>query len=139
MHVMARVYLFMFGLEILLTVLALISVLSADEDDVRALPRIVWLIVILLFPLVGAIVYFAAGRPLTVSRPATTWRAGGGFPEASRPPAPDDDPEFLRAIERRSRAAEEEKLRRWEQDLRRREDELRKRDNPIDDSASSDG
>ena len=142
MLAMARVYLFMFGLEILLTVLALISVLSADDGDVRALPRIVWLIVILLFPLVGSIVYFVAGRPLTVRSAASTWRAGGGFPEATRPPrapAPDDDPQFLRDIERRSRAAEEDKLRRWEQDLRRREDELRKRENPIDDSASNDG
>ena len=35
------------------------------EGEVRALPRIVWVIVILLFPLVGSIAYFAAGRPAT--------------------------------------------------------------------------
>jgi hypothetical protein len=121
----------LFALEILLMVLALISVLSADEGDIRALPRIVWVIVILLFPLVGSIVYFAAGRPLTTTAARTNWRPGSGFSEAERPKrtlAPDDDPEFLRGIEQRKRHEDEDLLRRWEDDLRRRENELRKKE-----------
>jgi phospholipase D-like protein len=142
MQRMARLYLLMFGLEILLTIAALISCLSAEEDDVRALPRLVWVVAILLFPLVGAIVYFVAGRPLTAGASGGTWTASGGGAEAHRPQrtvAPDDDPEFLRAIDRRSRAADEDLLRRWEEDLRRREDELRKNDRSRDDSSPSDG
>src|SRR5262245_45934673 len=119
---MGRLYLLMFALEILLVVVALISCLSAQDDEVRALPRFVWIILILLFPIVGSIVYFAVGRPLaTASR--STWRAGGGFPEAARPArAPDDDPEFLAGLERQARRDDAELLRQWEADLRRREE-----------------
>src|SRR5215471_21206963 len=79
---MARVYMLMFALEILLAVLALISCLSAYEGELRALPKAVWVIIILLFPLVGSIVYFVAGRPLPQTRaPAAPWRPGSGSPE----------------------------------------------------------
>jgi hypothetical protein len=126
MHAMGRLYMLVFALEVLLVVLALISCLSAQDDEVRALPRFVWLIIILLFPIVGSIVYFAVGRPVrTAPRPG--WRVGGGFPEASRPaPAPDDDPAFLARLEEQSRREDEKLLRQWEEDLRRREQELRK-------------
>jgi Phospholipase_D-nuclease N-terminal len=131
-HHMGRLYVFLFGLEILLIVLALISCLSADEGEIRALPRIVWVIIILLFPLVGSIVYFAVGRPVkAAARPG--WRAGGGFPEPTRPRqvAPDDDPEFLDKLDRKSKREQEDLLKRWEEDLRKREENLRKEgDNP---------
>jgi|RhiMetdeSRZDD1v2_1073273.scaffolds.fasta_scaffold561671_2 Phospholipase_D-nuclease N-terminal len=129
MHAMGRLYILLFGLEILLMVLALISCLSAEDGEVRALPRYVWVIVILLFPLVGSIVYFAVGRPLTTA-PRSTWAAGGGFPEATRPRgvAPDDDPEFLSRIDRQQKREQEDLLRRWEDDLRRREEDLRKKE-----------
>ncbi len=120
-----------FALEVLLIVLALISCLSAEEGDVRALPRIVWVIIILLFPIVGAIVYFAVGRPVTTAARPNTWRPGNGFPEASRPPrqvAPDDDPEFLRRLHEKTRQDDTELLRRWEEDLKRRENDLRKKE-----------
>ena len=138
MHDMARVYMLMFALEILLTVLALISCLSAYEGELRALPKIVWVIIILLFPIVGAIVYFAAGRPLPATAGAAgQWRPGAGFPEAERPRrpiAPDDDPAFLKAIDAQTRKSDEEMLKKWEEDLKRREDELRgKQDSPPSD------
>jgi hypothetical protein len=133
MQGMARLYLLIIGLEILLVVLALISCLSAEAGEVRVLPRPVWVVVILLFPLIGSVVYFLAGRP----QPAETGGGGvlarSGHPASPRPPAPDDDPDFLRTIDRRTRAANEERLQRWEDDLRRREEELRKRNNPLDD------
>lgn len=119
----------LFALQVLLVVLALISCLSAEDGEVRALPRYIWVIVILLFPLVGSITYFVAGRPLKTAPGGDAWRAGGGFPEATRPKrtlAPDDDPEFLNAIDARSKKEDEEMLRRWEEDLRRRERDLRK-------------
>ena len=127
---MGRLYMLMFALEILLVVVALISCLSAQDDEVRALPRFVWIILILLFPIVGSVVYFAVGRPVQTA-PRSTWQAGRGFPEATRPApakAPDDDPEFLAQLERQARRDDAELLRQWEADLRRREDELRNKE-----------
>jgi hypothetical protein len=130
MHAMVRVYMLFGVLELLLLILALISCLSAEEGEVRALPRIVWVIVILLFPLAGSIVYFAVGRPETTTARRDVWRPGAGFPEGERPRtvAPDDDPEFLRKLKRQSDREDTELLRRWEEDLKRRENDLRNRE-----------
>lgn len=127
---MARVYLLLFALEIVLAVLALISCLSAEDGELRALPRIAWVILIVLFPLVGAIVYFAAGRPLPVEHGPGVWRAAGTLAETARPRtlAPDDDPEFLRQLDKQGKREDEDMLKRWEADLRRREAELRERE-----------
>lgn len=138
---MARLYLLLFIAQILLAIIALISCLSAEEGEIRALPRIVWVIVILLFPLVGAIAYLVAGRPQTVGGRSDQWRPGGGFPEPTRPPrsqAPDDDPEFLRGIDARTAREDAELLRQWEEDLKRREDDLRKPDKSKDESPGTD-
>ena len=122
----ARLYLLLFAAQILLAIAALISCLSADEGDINALPRIAWVLIILFFPLLGSIAWFAVGRTRTA--PAGTWRAGGGFPERDRPRpvAPDDDPAFLRSL-RDERRKDEALLSEWERDLRRREEELRRR------------
>jgi hypothetical protein len=127
---MVRVYLLLFVLEIVLAVVALISCLSAEDDELRALPRLAWVILIVLFPLVGAIVYFAAGRPLPVDHRPGVWRAAGAHPEPTRPRtlAPDDDPDFLRQLDRQGKRDDEDMLKRWEADLRRREAELRERE-----------
>ena len=127
---MARLYLLLFALEIILAVLALISCLSAYEGQVRVLPKGVWVIIILLLPWVGSILYLAFGRPLPETRAgADAWRPGPALPESDRPRqlAPDDDPAFLKTIDAQTRRSDEELLRRWEEDLRRREDELRKK------------
>jgi hypothetical protein len=124
---MLRLYLLLAGVEIVLAICALISCLSLAEHEVRALPRIAWVLIILFFPLVGSIAWFAVGRPPATAAPANTWRVGGGFPESerSRQVAPDDDPEFLRSLGSRD---DRDLLRRWEDDLRRREDDLRRRE-----------
>ncbi len=142
---MGRLLEFLFFLDVALTVLALISCLSAEEGQVRTLPRIVWVIAILLFPVLGALAYFASGRPLRADAggaAASRWRPGAGVAESSRPPrplAPDDDPEFLRAMGRQARVADEDRLRRWEENLRQREDELRKKDTLGDEPSPGDG
>lgn len=127
---MARLYVFLFLAQVVLAVLALISCLSAKEGDIRALPRIAWVLVILFFPLVGSIAWFIAGRASTTGRTEAGRPAGSGLiGRKPRPVAPDDDPEFLRSVEERSRnQADQELFRRWEEDLRRREDDLRRRD-----------
>jgi hypothetical protein len=99
---------------------ALIDCLSRDEDEFRGVPRIIWVLIILLFPLLGPVAWFLAGRirdepaedPVTGSAgrlpsrkngPATRrgQEPGLGSRRPSRPLAPDDDPEFLRSLKRR--------------------------------------
>jgi hypothetical protein len=125
--------------DLALLVAALFDCITTDEHAVRSLPKIMWIMLIVVIPTVGAIMWFVAGRPTTApqARPTPdTWAPGGGFPENDRPRqlAPDDDPEFLRklggASTDQARREDEERLRKWEADLKRREDLLRDRDEP---------
>ncbi|GIJ78352.1 Phospholipase_D-nuclease N-terminal [Micromonospora phaseoli] len=125
---MARLYILVFLVQVVLAVCALISCLSAEEDGIRHLPRIAWVLIILFFPLVGSIAWFVAGRDRKAGGTSTPWATGGRPAARTRPVAPDDDPEFLRSIEERSHKEDQELFRRWEDDLRKREDDLRKRD-----------
>ena len=131
---MIRLYSLFVLLDLALLVVALIDCLSAEEHSIRALPRVAWVFLILLFSPIGAIAWFVAGRPPRAVRLSNgqTWRPGSGFPERERPRtgpvAPDDDPEFLRGLHT-SRKEDEQMMQRWEADLRRREEELRKNDN----------
>ncbi|NGM11976.1 PLD nuclease N-terminal domain-containing protein [Verrucosispora sp. WMMA2044] len=125
---MARLYILLFLVQVVLAVCALISCLSAEEDGIRHLPRIAWLLIILFFPLVGSIAWFVAGRERKPVGGSTSWAPGARPAERHRPVAPDDDPEFLRSIEERSRREDQELFRRWEEDLRKREDDLRRRE-----------
>jgi hypothetical protein len=90
------------------TVYALVDCSRSDAHEVRLLPRSAWFVVVVLLPLVGGLAWLVAGRPAGEAQPAAP---------ATRPLAPDDDPEFLRRLdqERRRRAAEEERRRRREQ------------------------
>jgi hypothetical protein len=127
---MARLYVLLFVVQIVLAVCALISCLSAEEGEIRALPRIAWVLIILFFPLLGSLAWFAAGRERAPGRPGDGLPKGRVLPtrERPRPVAPDDDPEFLRSLGERSRREDQELFTRWEEDLRRREDDLRRRE-----------
>jgi hypothetical protein len=125
---MIRLYSLFVLIDLALLVIALIDCLSAEEFQIRALPRVVWVFLILLFSPIGAIAWFVAGRPARPVRLSngTTWRPGSGFPEHERPRAPlapDDNPEFLKSL-----GQDQQMLKRWEADLRRREEELRKQE-----------
>lgn len=101
---------------------ALISCLSAEPGEVRTLPRWAWVLIILLIPLAGSVLYLLAGRPVATGapsegfwrlvegfwRPGEGWRSGSGAPESEhpRPLAPDDDPEFLRRLKQQTRNPE---------------------------------
>lgn len=130
---MGRLFVLLFFAEIVLAVLALISCLSAEESDIRGLPKVAWVLIILFFPLVGSIAWFLVGRPQTTAARQDIWRPGRGFPEAERPRpqrmAADDDPDFLSTLRKQQRE-DAELLQRWEDDLRRREEELRRHEHP---------
>lgn len=73
------------------TVYTLVDCVQTDEDRVKGLPKIVWVFVILLFPLAGGIAWWLAGRAAGTPLPLPPRR------EAPRrgPIGPDDDPDFL--------------------------------------------
>lgn len=95
------------------------DVIATDEALVRNMPKVLWLLVVIIIPTIGAIAWLALGRPARAG-----FRPGDASYRPARPAlGPDDSPEFLSAI--RDRAAA---LRRWEDDLARREEELRRRE-----------
>jgi hypothetical protein len=108
----------------------LFDCLFTPEESIRNLPKLVWIIVI-LFPIFGALGWLVAGRPEAGRQARPTWAPGNGFPEASRPRqlAPDDDPAFLRQV-KESAQDHEAMLKQWEADLRKREQGLRGEDDP---------
>jgi hypothetical protein len=117
-----------FLLVLALWIYAFIDCLNTPEEEVRGLPKVVWVIIILLFGevLVGPIAWLVAGR--TRRGPA-----GGSTPSEwhrnhrTQYVAPDDNPEFLSSLKAEHRR-DETLLKDWEADLRRREEELRRRE-----------
>lgn len=107
---MVRLFVLLAAVQLVLLVLALISSLSAVR--VRNLPRVLWVLVILLVPLIGPAAYFLWGRPVEPPRehgPAPRTRP--------RPAAPDDDPDFLRSVDTEQSRRDRELLAQWERDL----------------------
>jgi hypothetical protein len=120
---MARVLFYV--LSIALTVFALIDSIQTEDERVRGLPKIGWIILIVLVPFAGPIAWLLAGKQ-RAARPA----GGPGVPwrPTTQPPprivAPDDDPEFLRQLNTGNKE-HERMLKKWEEDLKRREEEMR--------------
>lgn len=123
---------------------AVLDAVSSDRTQVRALPKGLWVTVVLLTFIVGAVGWLVYGRPRAsgTRRPTlgssgrTAWPerpgrsaagpANGLFGRGSGRPAPDDDPEFLAGLDRRAAQEHEKLLGSWEEDLRRREDQSRR-------------
>jgi hypothetical protein len=119
-------------LELLFTVAAfalwvycLVSVISTPEGQMRHLPKVGWILIVLLFPFVGSIAWLAVGRPTSDVPPRSHYeRATPEFPEYERPGRaaavdPAKDEEFLRQIRERA----EEQRRRYEQSKKADPDE----------------
>ncbi|MEU4541956.1 PLDc N-terminal domain-containing protein [Nonomuraea dietziae] len=80
---------------------SLFDVITTPEKETRNLPKILWVLVIVLVPLVGSVFWLLLGRPLR-SRPLRM--PGRSIMDAAEPPrGPDDDPDFLRDLDRRMR------------------------------------
>jgi hypothetical protein len=86
---MVRGLLFIFGAWLLFTVFVTVFAASANKNEVRALPKWLWIVICLLVPVIGGLLYLVLGRPL-------------GGPKLrfgrTRVVAPDDDPQFLRDL-----------------------------------------
>ena len=113
--------------ELCLLVYCVLNVITTPEEQVRNLPKLLWLFLVILLPLVGGVAWLVAGRPLGTSRPGGLPYKGnsGRFPEYDRPgravpQSPDDDEAFLRSLRER---AEEQRKRAAEQARRLRDEE----------------
>ena len=113
--------------ELVLVVYCVLSVITTPEPEVRNLPKLLWLVLILFVPIVGSIAWLVAGRPAGPVRAGGLPYKGntGRFPEYDRPGRavpqnPDDDEAFLRGLRER---AEEQRRMAAEQARRLREEE----------------
>lgn len=117
---MIRFYEGWFFLTLALDIFCVIDIIGSKEDDVRNLPKIAWLLLVLFFPLVGSVAWLAAGRPAYGAGSRSGYdRAAPSYPEYDRPGratglTPESDEEFLRKIreraeEQRRKAAEQKK------------------------------
>lgn len=84
--------------SVVFAAVALISCLSvSDKRAIRTLPRFVWVILIVVVPVAGPVAWFGFGRPVTIRTSRSRRLLAADPPRAA---APDDDPEFLRTLER---------------------------------------
>lgn len=126
-----------------LSIYAFIDCITTDEKDIRHIPKPIWAILVLLFPLVGSIAWLMVGKKPTAGIGSGGGRRGGWV-------APDDNPDFLKSLEKDSDKAGEQagaaedgkkaeeppaadadalaELERREADLRRREAEIERRE-----------
>lgn len=101
-----------------LTIYALLDAVRTPAREERTLPKWLWVLVTLFFPVVGPIMWLILGRPkeqLAAQPAAGAPRPGFGQRRSTPAPSvssPDDDEEYLRWLkakaerERRSREAE---------------------------------
>lgn len=89
----------------LLAIFCLIDVITADDSGIRHLPKMVWLLLVIILPLAGSIAWLVVGRP----------EGGGIWGGSGAPRTASDYPEYDakpgRAVDR-SQESDEEFLRR---------------------------
>ena len=100
---MARLFVIVPFLVVALDVFAIVDLALIDPRRVRTLNKFVWVLIILVLPVVGALLWFLVGRER---------RDAGG---SRRTVAPDDDPAFLRNLN--TQGDRQERIRRLEQEL----------------------
>ena len=103
---MARLMIFVGPVLLAFWVYCVVTVLMSRDDQVRHLPKIGWLVLVLLFPLVGGLAWVIVGRDRRSTARSAYERPVPQFPEYDRPgraigASPESDEEFLRRIRER--------------------------------------
>lgn len=79
-----------------ITVYTLIDCAWLPRHRVRALPRAVWLVVVIVLPVIGPLLWYVLGRaPASADRPSGRYRG------------PDDDPDFVGTVHPPTRSRSE--------------------------------
>lgn len=109
----------LFLVELGLLIYCVLNIVTSPAEQVRHLPKLVWLLLVIAVPIVGGVAWLVAGRP---AGPATSlpYRGNSGVPpQYDRPgravlSSPDDDAAFLQRLRERADAqrAEAARLRR---------------------------
>ncbi|WP_206491278.1 PLD nuclease N-terminal domain-containing protein [Rhodococcus sp. KRD162] len=74
-------------LIMLLSIFCLIDVITADDSGIRHLPKMVWLLLVIVVPLAGSIAWLVVGRP----EGGGIWGGSGAPRTASADPRRDAD------------------------------------------------
>jgi len=106
---MVRVYIGLGVAVVFFTIYSLIDCLMTDESRIRAVPKPVWALIIVLIAPIGGILWFTIGK----NRDARS--------ESPRQVAPDDDPSFLRRLA--NDEEQRERIRKLEQELAELDDD----------------
>jgi hypothetical protein len=87
---------FFFLVTLIFWLWAVFDCITSDNERIRNLPKIVWVIIVIAFLEFGALAWVLLGRPQG-TRP---WAgpSGRARPTGLGPVGPDDDPDFLRKI-----------------------------------------
>ena len=85
-----------FLISLVLSVYALFSCIQTPDEDVPHLPKLVWIVLIVFVPFVGPIVWLLMSRTQAGRRDAVVRPSKPGL----RRVAPDDDPDFLKSLDR---------------------------------------
>ena len=102
---------------------ALIEAFSTPSDRTRIMPNGIWIVVIILIPLIGGVLWLLFGNENAYL--ASTVQGFKKTTGPSRPTNPDDDPELLRSLDiQRAQKRRAEELDKRERELRRREQGL---------------
>ena len=93
--------------EVVLLVYCVLNIITTPEGEVRNLPKLLWLLLVVVLPLVGGIAWLLAGRPQGPAR-SRPYEGGAGVPSRrdrpgrAQPSRPDDDEAFLRSLRERA-------------------------------------
>lgn len=115
---MVRVWLIIGVIAAFFYIYSIVDCALADGPRVRGVPKAAWIAIVVVFAVIGGILWFMIGRPRRA------------LPAGPRTVAPDDDPDFLRNLERDR--AQQERIRRLEQELTDLDDTPKKRPGEAD-------
>jgi hypothetical protein len=100
---MPRLAVILIVVVIAIDIFAIVDLALTDRQRVRALNKFLWVLVIIIVPVIGAVLWITLGKD----------RKDPG--RQQRVIAPDDDPSFLRNLRRDEE--QDERIRRLEQEL----------------------
>ena len=115
---MARVLIVGGFLALVFWVFSIVDCAVQPATRHRGVPKGAWIVIVVLMPVLGGILWFVLGRRRRRDE------------ERTRSLAPDDNPEFLRSL---GTSEQDERIRRLEEELARLDDET---DGPAADSRS---
>lgn len=102
---------------------AILDVIATDQAMMRNLPKVGWLILVLILPTIGAVAWIALGRPANVG-----WRPGDtNHKTVRRTVGPEDRADWSRSREELRREFEQTDRRLREERDRRRQEMLQMR------------